>query len=127
MASGRASPLGRTQGNGPVLAETMIANFMGDGTAPTNDGAASSVGVEDNIRGANANKARRRRQFSGIAGLFGGGGSKTNGPAESSVAASRGAGASEGLPTCADDGTVTMTYRQVSDPSRQLTPCLGPG
>ena len=93
----------------------MISNFMGDGVAPTNDGANSSVGVEDNIRGAKANdKTRRRRQLSGLAGLFGGGGSKSNGPAESGVAASRGAGASEGLPTCADDGTITMTYRQVS-------------
>ena len=94
----------------------MIANFMGDGTAPTNNGAASSVGVEDNIQGAkggNRGGANARRQLKGLAGLFGGGGNKNNAAAESGVAASRGQGASEGLPTCSDSGTITMTYRQV--------------
>jgi hypothetical protein len=50
----------------------------------------------------------------GIGGLLGGGGQKVNGPAETMVAASAGAGASEGLPTCSDDGTVTMTFRQIN-------------
>lgn len=50
----------------------------------------------------------------GIAGLFGGGGDKVDGPPEARVAAAAGAGATGGLPTCADDGTVTMTLRQVS-------------
>lgn len=119
IASGRATPLGRTQGNGPVRAETMIANFMGTAGAappPTNRGAASSVGVEDNIRGANNARARARRQFS-LSGLFGGGGqgTKNNFAVETSVAESAGRGAEEGLPTCSDTGEITMTFRQVSE------------
>lgn len=137
-------PLGRTQGNGPVNAETMISNFMGNGSAPTNDGASDSVGVEDNIDEEDIpQNQRRKRQLSnllggilgggdddsdsdggdsnggggaatGLGGLFGGGGDSNDGPPESSVAASAGEGQSAGLPTCADDGTITMTYRQVS-------------
>jgi hypothetical protein len=111
IASGKATPLGRTQGNGPVDASVMIAAFMGAGAAPpANQGAASSVGVEDNIK--------QRRQL--LAGLLGGGGkgaakgAKTTGPPEAGVAAAVGAGASTGLPTCADDGTVTFTMRQIN-------------
>ena len=96
----------------------MIAAFMGTGTAPTNAGAASSVGVEDNIPNA---AQRIRRQLSGllgrlgggnrggatgIAGLLGGGGTKAEGPPESAVAASAGQGAISGLPTANADGTV---------------------
>jgi hypothetical protein len=90
----------------------MIGAFMGAGAAPpANQGASGSVGVEDNIK-----QTGQRRQL--LAGLFGGGkgaakGSKTTGPPEAGVAAAQGAGATSGLPTCADDGTVTMTLRQV--------------
>ncbi|KAF2748449.1 cell surface protein [Sporormia fimetaria CBS 119925] len=126
IASGEATPLGRTQGNGPVVAGVMISAFMGNGAAPpANQGASGSVGVEDNIR-------QRKRQFfggrfgrnrggngdsagaTGLAGLFGGGGQEVDGPPESRVAAAQGAGASSGLPTCSDDGTVTMTLRQIN-------------
>lgn len=101
---------------------------MGAGNAPpANQGASGSVGVEDNI----PKSAQRKRQFlsgllgggngnkagaggaTGIAGLLGGGGDKVNGPPESRVAAAVGAGATNGMPTCAEDGTVTMTLRQV--------------
>lgn len=109
----------------------MIAAFMGNGNAPpANNGASGSVGVEDNIQqpGAGAQK----RQFlsgllggggkggnggaTGLGGLLGGGGAgtKSNGPPESRVASMTGAGATSGLPTCADDGTVTMTLRQIN-------------
>ncbi|MBE3041803.1 DUF3129 domain-containing protein, partial [Candidatus Bathyarchaeota archaeon] len=143
-------PLGRTQGNGPVVAETMIANFMGNGSAPTNDGASDSVGVEDDISEEDLDQKKRkrktRRQFrerlaglfgggnddeesgdgdssaggggTGIGGLFGGGGDENDGPPEASVASTAGEGESGGLPTCADDGTITMTYRQVHSPSQ---------
>jgi hypothetical protein len=99
----------------------MIGAFMGAGTAPpANQGASGSVGVEDNIqqkrqllgglfgggKGGNAGAT-------GLGGLLGGGGKKSSGPPEAGVAAAMGAGASTGLPTCADDGTVTMTLRQV--------------
>ncbi|KAH8896424.1 cell surface protein [Thozetella sp. PMI_491] len=120
ISSGQVGPLGRTQGNGPINAETMITSFMGAGVAPTNNG--TGVGVEDNLQGTAAakkvNKAARGnwivRQATGIAGLFGGGGQKTSAPAETLVATTAGAGASEGLPTAAEDGTITMTYRQIN-------------
>jgi hypothetical protein len=123
IASGEVGPLGRTQGNGPISAETMIKNFMGSGAAPTNNGAASSVGVEDNLPNNAQNKRSNwvSRQLGALlGGLTGGGagganaGNKNTGPPESSVASSAGAGASSGLPTCADDGTVTMTFRQIN-------------
>lgn len=113
----------------------MVAAFMGSGAnaaPPTNQGASGAVGVEDNIpqnaqgRGG-AGAGARRRQFlgglfggggaggaTGVAGLLGGGGTKAEGPPEARVAAATGAGASSGLPTCADDGTVTMTLRQIN-------------
>ncbi|KAF2727019.1 cell surface protein [Polyplosphaeria fusca] len=129
IASGECGPLGRTQGNGPVDASVMIANFMGTGaTAPTNNGAASSVGVEDNI---DQSQLQQKRQLlgglfgggngggngggaTGIAGLLGGGGDKAEGPPESSVAASAGQGATSGMPTANEDGTVDMTFRQIN-------------
>jgi hypothetical protein len=146
IASGKATPLGRTQGNGPVDASVMVAAFMGAGNAaapPTNQGASGAVGVEDDIpqnaqaqgRGRAGAGARRRQLLgglgglfggggaggaggnagaTGIAGLLGGGGTKAEGPPEARVATAMGAGATSGLPTCADDGTVTMTLRQIN-------------
>ncbi|KAL2760133.1 hypothetical protein ACRALDRAFT_1079022 [Sodiomyces alcalophilus JCM 7366] len=135
ISSGRTGPLGRTQGNGPVSAETMIRNFMGSGTAPTNNGPSDSVGVEDDIS-IGSNNRNNRRQFLGglfgggssnsggdsnrggsrLGGLFGGGASGTSadGPPESRVAASAGQGAARGLPTASDSGLVTMTFRQIN-------------
>ncbi|KAF2280971.1 uncharacterized protein EI97DRAFT_367369 [Westerdykella ornata] len=138
IASGKATPLGRTQGNGPVVAEVMVAAFMGTGNAPpANEGASGSVGVEDNIQQP-AGGQKRRQLFSGLfgggrnrngngngnargggaatglTGLLGGGGDKADGPPEAGVAAAQGAGATSGLPTCSDDGVVTMTLRQIN-------------
>ncbi|KAF2875788.1 MAS1 protein [Massariosphaeria phaeospora] len=143
IQSGQCGPLGRTQGNGPVDAAAMVAAFMGSGNAPTNKGAASGVGVEDNIQVPN----RKRQLFGGLfgggaaggaagagaagkasaaggagglgglGGLLGGGGgagTKAEGPPESGVAAAAGQGATSGLPTCGDDGTVSMTFRQIN-------------
>lgn len=143
IQSGRVGPLGRTQGNGPINAATMISSFMGGGaTAPTNNG--TGAGVEDNIpanvgggnraaatggrnRGNQNNKRENqgwfRRQLGGfLAGLRGSGGTKSTGPPESSVAATAGLGASEGLPTADENGVVTMTFRQVSPFSILLLP-----
>jgi hypothetical protein len=103
----------------------MIGAFMGAGAAPpANQGASGSVGVEDNIQqkrqllggllgGLGGGKAGGAGA-TGIGGLLGGGGAKSSGPPEARVAAAVGAGASTGLPTCADDGTVTMTFRQIN-------------
>ncbi|KAI1144267.1 hypothetical protein F5Y05DRAFT_22747 [Hypoxylon sp. FL0543] len=126
ISSGKATPLGRTQGNGPVDAAVMIQNFMGGQSAPTNNGSADSVGQEDNIP---TNIPKRNKSFirglgdllSGLTGGTSGGGSgntskgtKTETAQETSVAASAGKGATSGLPTCADDGSITMTFRQIN-------------
>ncbi|KAK0620073.1 hypothetical protein B0T14DRAFT_586110 [Immersiella caudata] len=133
ISSGEVGPLGRTQGNGPIDAATMIANFMGGAPAPTNNGANSSVGVEDNLGGAGAatgrgNRAQQRRKtrmisarqfldriLGGLGGaLGGGGGTESAEPTETNVAATAGAGASSGLPTCGDDGSVEMVFHQIN-------------
>ncbi|KAI0480734.1 cell surface protein [Xylariaceae sp. FL0804] len=103
LGTDKASALGRTEGNGPVLAAAMVANFMGNGTAPTN--------------GKRQLLQLPRRGLLGN--FFGGDGSDNQGtksetPVENTVAASKGKGATAGLPTCADDGTVTMTFRQIN-------------
>lgn len=132
ISSGKCGPLGRTQGNGPVDASVMVAAFMGTGAAasapPTNQGASGATGVEDNI----PQNAQRRQLLggllgggkgkgaaggggaTGVAGLLGGGGTKAEGAPESGVAAAAGTGATSGLPTAADDGTVDMTFRQIN-------------
>ncbi|KAK1723520.1 hypothetical protein CaCOL14_007978 [Colletotrichum acutatum] len=115
IASGEVGPLGRTQGNGPVDASVMVNNFMGGAAAPKNNGASSGTGVEDNIPNMKRAELYARQ---GLAGLFGGGGknkgNKQNGPPEARVAATAGMGASQGMPTCADDGTISMTFRQIN-------------
>ncbi|KAK7954445.1 hypothetical protein PG996_015257 [Apiospora saccharicola] len=137
IQSGKASPLGRTQGNGPVDAAVMIASFMGGGAAPTNNG--TGVGVEDNIPSdvgqssksstksskntRTVNSAKFRRQAKGLlSGLLGGGaggaakakGVQTKTAAETNVASTAGQGSSKGLPTADDNGEVTLQFRQIN-------------
>lgn len=126
LGTSKASALGRTQGNGPIDASAMIANFMGQSSAPTNKGAASSAGVEDDLsglKGAQGAGAGDEKKRGLLDGLFGGGaggdaatskGTKSSQPQEQSVAASAGEGTTSGLPTCADDGSITMTFRQIN-------------
>ncbi|KAK4448346.1 hypothetical protein QBC34DRAFT_465687 [Podospora aff. communis PSN243] len=140
IRSGEVGPLGRTQGNGPIDAATMIANFMGDGTAPRNNGANSSVGVEDSLNGVGAasgrgNRAQQRskmvsaRQFLNrlLGGLTGGGGTESAEATESNVARTAGAGAQSGLPTCGDDGSIEMVFHQINqDGAGPLTASIDP-
>ncbi|TQS33926.1 hypothetical protein Golomagni_05714 [Golovinomyces magnicellulatus] len=135
--SGKASPLGRTQGNGPVDAANIIRTFMGNGNnAPTNQGSSGSSGQEDDLsglnraaggRGGNRDTARKRGIAdlfkgvlgggdgkTGLAGLAGGGGSKSNFKSESIVADTAGDGASSGLPTADDNGEISMVFRQIN-------------
>ncbi|QPG94652.1 hypothetical protein C2857_006636 [Epichloe festucae Fl1] len=87
MKSGKASPLGRTQGNGPVDASAVISAFMGSGGAgktPSNNGASGSVGQEDDLSGLEKQKQQRRddykRQLGQLfGGLLGGGGAGAGG------------------------------------------------
>lgn len=117
----------------------MIQNFLGTGVAPTNSGPEDSVGVEDDLsalRGATEEEREERREvrkrqisrlFDGLLGgggglggglLGGGGGSNASGEkneftAESMVADTAGTGAESGLPTCSDDGEISLVMRQV--------------
>ncbi|KAI1360529.1 cell surface protein [Xylaria arbuscula] len=120
LGTEKASALGRTEGNGPVDASVMIANFMDASGAPTNKGAASSSGVEDDLSGLKgANKDAKRGVLGDLLGGLTGGagdskGTKSETAVETTVASSAGQGSSSGLPTCSDDGSITMTFRQIN-------------
>ncbi|KEY74342.1 hypothetical protein S7711_00499 [Stachybotrys chartarum IBT 7711] len=121
MGTAEASALGRTQGNGPVDAAAMISSFMGTGTAPTNAGAASAAGVEDDLSQLQKQKAKQqrreehKRQIGNLfGGLMGAGGQQTDYPVETMVADTAGEGASSGLPTATDAGEVNMVFRQIN-------------
>ena len=92
ISSGKASPLGRTQGNGPVDADAVIGAFMGNskGKAPTNKGTSGAAGVEDDISGLKGKQQRReehKRQIGQLfAGLLGGGGGAAGGAAGGNAA-----------------------------------------
>ncbi|KAI0448381.1 cell surface protein [Xylaria acuta] len=121
LGTSKASALGRTEGNGPVDPSVMISSFMDGASAPTNKGAASSSGVEDDLSGLKGAKQNKRGILGDLlGGLTGGGGAadskgtKSEQAVENSVAAAAGQGASSGLPTCSDDGSITMTFRQIN-------------
>lgn len=131
IASGECGPLGRTQGNGPVDATQMISVFMGEASAASvgTNSAASGVGQEDDLSAAqktassndNDKRSKKNKVRQLLAGLLGGGGNGANaqgvqneGPPETRVAATAGAGSDSGLPTANEDGTVDLTFRQVS-------------
>ncbi|KAJ4343571.1 hypothetical protein N0V87_000338 [Didymella glomerata] len=104
---GKASALGRTQGGGAVDAASAIATFMGSGGAAAGGAAATKRGLLDALTGG-AGGAK------GAAGGAAAGTKTPKGTAEAGVAAAAGSGASQGLPTTADDGTITMTFHQVN-------------
>ncbi|KAF9692751.1 hypothetical protein EKO04_009202 [Ascochyta lentis] len=102
---GKASALGRTQGGGPVDAGAAIAQFMGTGGAGGAAAANKKRGLLDALTGGKGGKA---------AGGAAAGTKTPKGTKEAGVAAAAGQGAASGLPTTADDGTVTMTFHQVN-------------
>ncbi|OJD33267.1 cell surface protein [Diplodia corticola] len=123
----RASALGRTKGAGPVDAAAAIATFMGNGNG--NNAAAAAAARSTSSK--SSSKPRRRRHRRGLlSNLLGGGNSNSNsngnaattsdgtktldGASEQGVSKAAGAGANSGLPTCADDGTIAVTYHQVN-------------
>ncbi|KAL2267358.1 hypothetical protein VTJ83DRAFT_4635 [Remersonia thermophila] len=138
ISSGRTGPLGRTQGRGNVDPAEMIATFMGTAGAPARINAANaSVGVEDDLSGLSRvfggrNRNQQRDETGGVRvvarqfldrlrNAFGGGrngnsnsGTPTTQATETNVAAMAGLGATQGLPTCADDGTIEMVFRQIN-------------
>lgn len=107
---GKASALGRTQGGGAVDAGAAIASFMGTGAGA---GAATAAGnTKRQLLGGLLGGGKGKGKGNGAAA---GAGTKTaKGTTENGVAAAAGQGASAGLPTTADDGTVTMTFHQVN-------------
>ncbi|KAH7351299.1 hypothetical protein BKA65DRAFT_583670 [Rhexocercosporidium sp. MPI-PUGE-AT-0058] len=113
IGTARASALGRTS-TGPVDASKMIALFMGDGGNATDTVAAREIHSANVLR-----RSLGERQNGGI---------KTpKGTLETGVKAATGAGASSGLPTTTDDGTVMMTFHQVNqDGAGPLTAMVDP-
>ena len=99
MGSGKASALGRNK-SGPVDAAAAISTFMG--------GAPAKRQLSALLGGLTGGKA------GGGQGAASGGQSTAKGAKEGGVAAAAGTGASSGLPTTSDDGTITMNFRQVN-------------
>lgn len=120
LGTNRATALGRTNGGGPVDAATMISLFMG--------GDANSTAA---INAREAHEGSLLLRSLAARALFssgGGSGTKTpEGTVETGVAAAAGQGATSGLPTTADDGTLTMTFHQVNqDGAGPLTAAVDP-
>lgn len=117
IASGKASALGRTPNGQPVDAAKAISTFMGTGASSAGaSSAAPSAKAAAGGAKAGAAKANARGLLDALTGGAGGGdGTKTpKGTVEGGVAKAAGTGATSGLPTCADDGTITMTFHQVN-------------
>nr|AEO79890.1 Magas1 protein [Metarhizium acridum] len=141
IRSGSASPLGRTQGNGPIDADVMASSFMGGADAakvPSNNGASGATGQEDDLSELQKQRQQRREEekrqlgqllggggkangggglLGGLLGGAGGGagaGKKNNAAPESMVADTAGEGSSKGLPTADENGEVTMVFRQIN-------------
>lgn len=110
-----ASPLGKTNGAGAVTAAPMVALFMNSAGANSSD-----------VVAAREIHFAKRALFDRAAAT--GGGVKTpSGSVETGVKAATGAGTSSGLPTAADDGSVTMTFHQVNqDGAGPLTASIDP-
>jgi len=114
--------LGRTNGGGSVDAAKAIAAFMGgSGNATAN----KERGLLNALSGGNAGG---KTGGGAAAGGATSGGTKTpKGTTEDGVAKTAGIGAILGLPTCADDGTITMTFHQVNqDGASSLTAAVDP-
>lgn len=102
LGTSKASALGRTNGGGPVDAAAMVSLFM--------DGASGNTTAVKRAREIHlANLAAR-----GLLPRQSGGTKTPKGTVETGVKAATGAAASDGLPTTADDGTLTMTFHQVN-------------
>jgi len=110
LGTNKASALGRTSTD-PVDAAAAISSFMGT--------SANKRGLLDALTGGNGGGAQGGDTSAG---------QKTaKGTTEQGVSAAAGKGASSGLPTCSDDGTVTMTFHQVNqDGAGPLTAAVDP-
>ncbi|KAF2122825.1 hypothetical protein BDV96DRAFT_593313 [Lophiotrema nucula] len=109
---GKASALGRTKA-GPVDANAAIATFMGSGAGAATGAATQKRGLLDALTGGAGGAGAGKAGAAG--GAASAAGTKTpKGTVETGVKAAAGTGASSGLPTTADDGTISMTFHQVN-------------
>jgi Egh16-like virulence factor len=108
MGTNKATALGRTNGFGPVNAAKAISTFMGSG-ANSSSASTNKRGLLQNLAGGNKGGAA-----AGATGATSAGQKTAKGTTEGGVAKAAGTGATQGLPTTADDGTITMTFHQVN-------------
>jgi len=108
MGGSKASALGRTPDGGPVDADKAISVFMGGADAPKQANNKRQLDqILSGLTGGKGNKA-------GGAGAAATGKKTADGAMEQGVSRAAGQGASKGLPTTADDGSITMTFHQVN-------------
>ncbi|KPI39586.1 uncharacterized protein AB675_3292 [Cyphellophora attinorum] len=105
IRSGEASPLGRTQGAGPVSAADGIATFMGSGNGNGTARPASAASIAQDLA-ADPDKRKRSKSRSMRV--------RQLGASENLVGQMAGTGAESGLPTASDNGEVTMTFYSVN-------------
>ncbi|KAF2816831.1 Gas2, regulated by Bmp1 MAP kinase cascade [Mytilinidion resinicola] len=116
LGSNKASALGRTS-TGPVDAAAAISSFMGT---------TKKRGLLDALTGGNGGGAGGAGKAN-TGGATGAGTKTAKGTTEQGVSAAAGKGATSGLPTCADDGSITMTFHQVNqDGAGPLTAAVDP-
>ncbi|KAF2199561.1 hypothetical protein GQ43DRAFT_420014 [Delitschia confertaspora ATCC 74209] len=102
LGTSKASALGRTQGGGPVDASAAIAAFMGGASNKKRGLLATLAGTGNGGNGGGQGGADAEGQKT------------AKGTTEQGVSKAAGTGASSGLPTASDDGTITLTYHQVN-------------
>jgi hypothetical protein len=123
---GKASALGRTS-SGPVDAAKAISTFMGAGGATASTGTAAAAAAKRQLLGGLLGGGKGKGAAGGGAGANAAGAKTAKGTAEQGVAKAAGTGATSGLPTTADDGTITMTFHQVNqDGAGPLTAAIDP-
>lgn len=101
MGTAKASALGRNK-SGPIDAAKAIATFMGGAAAPQQQNKRQLAALLGGGKGKGAGGATAAGQKT------------AKGTKEAGVAAAAGTGAQSGMPTTADDGTITMTFHQVN-------------
>ncbi|KAH8698437.1 putative cell surface protein Mas1 [Talaromyces proteolyticus] len=115
LGSNKASALGRTNGGGPVDAASAISMFM---TGSSSSSSSGKRGLLDGLLGGNNNNN---------GGSSADGTSTRDSPVEGGVKTAAGTGSKSGLPTCSDNGTISMTFHQVNqDGAGSLTAMIDP-
>lgn len=123
LGGNKASALGRTKGGGPVDAAAAISMFM---TGSSSGSSSQRRGLLDGLLGGGTSFLpgclhlfiidKSIGKSGGSNAATSQGTSTKSAPVEGGVKAAAGTGATSGLPTCSDNGTITLTYHQVSIP-----------